>query len=103
MPKLYTTFITLQINETTTAILGGFEEPHRILTYEWATGTYRKMEAQLEGARTESACALATDAMGQKLVLIAATTKTFIFRVFGNPSWVLNQVKLSHGACAYSG
>ena len=52
-------------------MLGGADDPRRILTYDWLTGTYRKQAARFNGSRIESACALATDANGQKLVLVA--------------------------------
>ena len=61
----------LQINQTTTALLGGRLYPHGIFTYDWTTNEYTKHPKGFKGSRQFSSCALLEGENGRKLVVIA--------------------------------
>ena len=64
--------IYLQINETTTAFLGGLNNYHAITTFDWTSKTYTSHETELTGSRVYSSCALLNGENGEKLVAVAS-------------------------------
>jgi hypothetical protein len=61
-----------QISNTVTAFLGGFNDPHAIVTFDWTTYAYTIHVARLNGTRANHACAAMKDELGQVVVIKTA-------------------------------
>jgi hypothetical protein len=63
--------IVSQIDDTTTAFLGGSNNNFGIVTLDWNTLTYTKRKEKLLKRRWRSACAVLKNSNGDTLVAIA--------------------------------
>ena len=61
----------VQLNDTHTVFLGGLNDPHGIVLFNWTTETYTKLRERLAGKHWKSACALLKTGDGDPLVAVA--------------------------------
>ena len=61
----------VQLNDTHTVFLGGMNEPHAILLFDWTTESYNKLKEKLIGKHWKSACALLKTGGGDPIVAVA--------------------------------
>jgi hypothetical protein len=57
----------LQLNDSTTAFLGGKDSSQQILTFDWNSLSHKKHIEVLHGKRWNAACALATGPGGEQV------------------------------------
>jgi len=60
-----------QLNETTTGLLGGINNKHGILTFDWITMNYTMLTEELSDGCYFSSCTLLKGINGENLVAIA--------------------------------
>ncbi len=65
---------SFQISDTVTAIFGGQNNPHEILTFDWIVMEYLKHKSVLIGSRQYSTCALMKGDNGENLAAVAGGT-----------------------------
>jgi len=64
------------LNSTYTVILGGFNDPHNILVYDWNLKRFILQTAKLSGFRDQSCCGALQNPNGQVVVAVAGGTKS---------------------------
>lgn len=71
LSKSVTGTCIVQLNDTLSVLLGGSIDPHGIVSLDWKTSTFTKMEEKLIKRRWKSACALVKSKNGDPLVAVA--------------------------------